>query len=303
MSAAGLMHYVLALVLAPLLPGAVNRVKAAFAGRQGPPLLQPYRDLAKLVRKGAVYSRTTTWVFRAGPVVSLAALLAALALVPVAGQPAPFAFGGDLFACVYLLGLARFVTVLAALDTGSAFEGMGASREVQFSAMAEPALLVGLVVLGRQTGGLSLSDIFAKIDPGLWLTAGATLALLGVAFFIVLLSENARVPFDDPNTHLELTMIHEVMVLDHGGPDFGLILYGSAIKLWIFGAFLTGLVTPFRTGIAWVDTLAAVASLFVAAVAVGTVESCMARLRLLRVPQLLMSATVAVVLAFLLMSR
>ncbi len=303
MNLRGLLHYVLALLLAPLLLGVINRVKAAFAGRQGQPVLQPYHDLVKLLRKGAVYSRTTSWVFRAGPVVNLAALLTALAIVPIAGQAAPLSFAGDVFVCIYLLGLARFFTVLAALDTGSAFEGMGASREVQFSALAEPALLVGLVVLGRQTGTVSLSAMYAAVSPALWLMAGATLALLGVAFFIVLLSENARVPFDDPNTHLELTMIHEVMVLDHGGPDFGLILYGSAIKLWIFAAFVAGLVVPYRSGVAWLDTAAALGGLILAALAVGVVESCMARLRLLRVPQLLMSATVAAVLAFLLMAR
>ncbi len=303
MNGRGLIHYALALLLAPLLLGVINRVKAAFAGRRGQPVLQPYYDLVKLLQKGAVYSRTTTWVFRAGPVVTLAALLAALALVPFAGQAGPLSFQGDVIVCVYLLGLARFFTVLAALDTGSAFEGMGASREVQFSALAEPALLVGLVVLGRQTSTASLGPMFAAVGPALWMTAGTTLALLAVAFFIVLLSENSRVPFDDPNTHLELTMIHEVMVLDHGGPDFGLILYGSALKLWIFSAFVAGLVVPYRCGNGWVDTAAAVGALLLTALVVGTVESCMARLRLLRVPHLLISATVAAVLAFLLMTR
>ena len=303
MNPQGAVHYLLALLLAPLLPGTINRIKAAFAGRQGAPILQPYYDLAKLFGKGAVYSRTTTWVFRAGPVVSLAGVLAALAFVPLAGAPAPLAFAGDVFACLGLLALARFATVLAALDTGSPFEGMGASREVQFSALAEPALLVGLVVLGRQTGGSSLSALYGGVTPELWLTAGATLALLALTFFIVLLSENSRVPFDDPNTHLELTMIHEVMVLDHGGPDFGLIEYAAALKLWVFGAFVTGLTTPWRSGNAWLDGAGAVGALLLAALAVGIVESCMARVRLLRVPHLLMGAIVASVLAFLLMTR
>ena len=296
----GLIQYVLGLALAPLLLGTVNRVKAAFAGRRGQPLLQVYFDAAKLLRKAAVYSRTTTWVFRAGPVVSLAAVALALGMVPLAGGTAPLAFTGDLFLCVYLLGLARFFTVLAALDTGSSFEGMGASREVQFSALAEPALLVGLVALGRQTQALSLSPAYAAVDHELWAAGGVSLALLAVAFFVVLLAENARIPFDDPNTHLELTMIHEVMVLDHGGPDFALITYGASLKLWLFASLLAGLIIPVRQGPEWLDTAAALGGVFIVGCAIGAVESSMARLRLLRVPQILLAALVFSVLAFLL---
>ena len=301
MNLPALLHLLLALVLAPLLLGIVNRTKAVFAGRRGQPLLQAYYDIAKLLRKGAVYSRTTTWLFRAGPVVSLAALGAALALVPLAGRGALVAFPGDLFVAVYLLALGRFCTVLAALDTGSSFEGMGGSREVQFAALAEPALMIGLVVLARQTGELSLSGMYHAVNPALWVTGGASLVLLAVAFFVVLLAENARIPCDDPSTHLELTMIHEVMVLDHGGPEFGLITYGVSLKLWLFSALLAGLVVPVRTGVLWLDTAAAVAGIGAIGVGVGTVESGMARLRLLRVPQLLVSAAVAAVLAFLLL--
>ena len=303
MKAIGLIHYVLALALAPLLLGTINRVKALFAGRHGPPLFQVYFDLGKLLRKGAVYSRTTTWVFRSGPVVALAATALALGMIPMAGQAAPLAFTGDVFVAVYLLGLARFFTVLAALDTGSAFEGMGASREVQFSALAEPALLVGLVALGRLPHSLSLSPAYAGVGPELWSAGGVSLALLAVAFFVVLLAENARIPFDDPNTHLELTMIHEVMVLDHGGPDFALITYGASLKLWLFASLLAGLIIPVRQGPEWLDTAAALGGVFVVGCAVGMVESCMARLRLLRVPQILFAALVFSALAFLLQMR
>ncbi len=298
-----LLHYALALVLAPLLLGVINRVKAVFAGRRGPPLLQTYFDLARLLRKGAVYSRTTTWVFRAGPVVTLAAVTLALALVPLGAGPAVLAFSGDLFVCIYLLGLARFFTVLAALDTGSSFEGMGASREVQFSALAEPALLVGLVALGRETHNLSLSASYAAINPALWAAGGVSLALLAVAFFVVMLAENSRIPFDDPNTHLELTMIHEVMVLDHSGPDFAFITYGASLKLWVFASLLAGVIVPVREGPVWFVTAAALGGVFLAAVAVGAVESCMARLRLLRVPQILFAALVFSALAVLLQLR
>ncbi|RPI20948.1 MAG: hydrogenase, partial [Acidobacteria bacterium] len=141
----------LALLLAPLLPGVINRTKAFFAGRNGQPLLQAYFDVVKLFRKGAVYSRTTTWVFRAGPIVTTAALLTLVPLSPFGGQEAPLSFTGDIIVFCALLGLARFFTVIAALDTGSAFEGMGASREVLFGALAEPALYLALAALVRHT--------------------------------------------------------------------------------------------------------------------------------------------------------
>ena len=303
MTAFSAINFLLALLAAPLLPGVINRTKALFAGRRGQPLLQTYFDLWKLLRKGAVYSRTTTWVFRAGPMVGLACVTVALALVPFGGAPALLAFPGDLLLLAYLLGLMRFFTVLAALDTGSAFEGMGASREVQFSALAEPALLLGLAAVARTTGSFSLSAMFPALDGADWAQAGPALVLVAAALFVVLLAENARIPVDDPTTHLELTMIHEVMVLDHGGPDFAFILYGAALKLWVFGAFLAGLLLPLHTGIGLLDTAAAWAAMLALAVAVGVVESVMARLRLLRVPRLLVGAVLLSGLAFVLLLR
>jgi formate hydrogenlyase subunit 4 len=295
-------HFALALALAPLLLGVINRTKALFAGRNGQPLLQLYFDLAKLLRKGAVYSQTTTWIFRLGPTASLTAGLTALALLPMGGAPALLAFPGDLVLFAYLFCLARFVTVLAALDTGSAFEGMGASREVLFSALAEPALFLGLAALVRRTGSFSLSDMFGSVSVDLWTRAGPELLLVAAAIAVVLLAENARIPFDDPNTHLELTMIHEVMVLDHSGPDLAFILYGAAVKLWALGALLMGLFTPVRTGIPWIDGGAFVLGMLLLAVAIGVVESAMARLRLNHVPQLLIGAgalaSLALVLTF-----
>jgi len=293
----------LPLLLAPLLLSVVNRTKALIAGRTGQPLLQPYHDVFKLLRKGAVYSRTTTWVFRAGPMVSFAAVLVATAFVPLGGAPAALAFPGDLILVAYLLGLMRFFTVLAALDTGSSFEGMGASREVSFAALAEPTLLLGLAGVARQTGSLSLSTMYAGIGTAAWTHAGPALALLAAALLIVLLAENARIPIDDPTTHLELTMIHEVMVLDHSGPDLAFILYGSALKLWLLGALLVGIVVPVRCGIVWIDTLATLAGLFALAVGIGLIESSMARWRLLRVPQLLVGAGALATLALALMLR
>jgi formate hydrogenlyase subunit 4 len=289
-----------ALVLSPLLAGVINRTKSLFAGRRGPPVLQAYYDISKLLQKGAVYSRTTSWVFRAGPVAGLAAALGALALVPLAGAPALLSFDGDLLLLAYWLGSMRFFTVLAALDTGSAFEGMGASREVQFSALAEPALLLGLAALVKQTGCLSLSDVYGAVGAaGPW-HAGASVFLVMAALLVVFLAENARLPVDDPDTHLELTMIHEVMVLDHCGPDFAMITYAASLKLWVLGALLTGLVVPARSGILAVDLAVAVAGLIGLAVLVGVIESTMARLRLLRVPHLMAAALVLALLALVL---
>jgi formate hydrogenlyase subunit 4 len=291
------------LLLAPLLFGLINRTKAWFAGRRGQPLLQAYFDLAKLLRKGAVYSRTTSWIFRAGPIVGLASALAALALLPVAGVGSPLAFGGDVVLFAYLWALARFFTVLAALDTGSAFEGMGASREVQFSALAEPALFLALATLARLTGDLSLSGIFAGVTPAAWAAQGSSLALVAVALFVVALAENARIPVDDPTTHLELTMIHEVMVLDHGGPDLAFVEYGAALKLWILGALVVGVAVPVRTGDPVVDGAAFLAGMAALAVAIGVVESTMARQKLLRVPHLLLAAGAMSALALVFLVR
>ena len=248
MNLVALLHPVLALALAPLLPGVINRTKAFFAGRRGPPLLQAYFDLWKLFRKGAVYSRTTTWVFRAGPVVNFACLLGALALVPLGRVPALFSFEGDLLLLAYLLGLGRFFTALAALDTGSSFEGMGASREVQFAVFAEPALLIGLAALARHAQSLSLSTVYAGLSATAWAGALPTGVLLCAGLFVLFLAENCRIPVDDPNTHLELTMIHEVMVLDHGSVDFGFVQWGAALKLWVLGALWVGLGLPKSSG-------------------------------------------------------
>lgn len=296
-------HTLLALILSPLLLSIINRTKALVAGRVGQPWLQPYRDLWKLLQKGAVYSRTTTWVFRAGPVVGLASVLVALALVPFGGNQALIAFSGDLILFAYALGLLRLFTVLAALDTGSSFEGMGASREVTFSALAEPALFLGMAAIARQTDSLSLSAMFANVTTDTWLHAAPVLVLVSAAFLVVFLAENARIPVDDPNTHLELTMIHEVMVLDHSGPDFAFILYGSSLKLWVLGALLVGLLLPVRTGSLWFDSTAACAGMAALAMLTGLIESSMARLRLVYVPQLLVGAGVLATLALMLELR
>ena len=195
-------------------------------------------------------------------------------IVPLGGVPSVLAFSGDFLFLAYLLGLMRFFTVVAALDTGSSFEGMGASREVFFSALAEPALLLGLTALAAHAHSLSLSSIYAAIGThASLLSAGPAMLLVAAALGIVFLTENARIPVDDPNTHLELTMIHEVMVLDHSGPDLAMIQYGAAVKLWVLGALLVGIVVPVRTGIGAVDLLAGLGGMALLAVVTGVIES------------------------------
>ncbi len=291
----------LLLLLAPLLPGVATRTRAFLTGRRGAPVHQLYFDLAKLWRKGVVYSTTTTWVFRLAPVaVTVTAILAAC-LLPLDGRQSVMSFSGDLIAFASLLALGRFSLVLAGLDTGSSFEGMGASREVTFASFAEPALFLCFIALVRATGSLSLAGMLGRPLADAWPTAAPSLLMIGAALFAVLLAENSRVPVDDPATHLELTMIHEVIVLDHSGPDLALILYGSALKLGLFGVLLVGVLGP-RANLPAGTALAVLAGgLLAVAALVGVVESVMARLRLDRVPQFLVAASALAFLAVVLL--
>ena len=225
------------LLLAPLLPGIINKVKAWVAGRRGPPVLQLYFDLAKLWRKGVVLSTAVSPMHVIGPAMAWIAILGAALLLPVGPAGASLSFRGDALLFVYLLAFARFCIALAALDTGSAFEGMGVAREVSYAVLSEAAIITALLTLCVQTGSVSLATMLAP-------SAGAGAALLAAGLFGVLLAENCRVPFDDPNTHLELTMIHEVMVLDHSGPPLAAILHGASLKLLLFAVLLTEAVLP-----------------------------------------------------------
>src|SRR5215468_9190302 len=273
--------------------GVIGKTKAWFAGRVGPPVVQPYRDLFKLLRKRSVFSRTTTWVFRAGPVVGVATAVIAGALVPIGDGSALVAFDGDFLVLAYLLGLGRFFTMAAALDTGSAFEGMGAARE--------PAFVMGLLAIARANGAMSLSGFLGPSVAAQWSHAGPSFVLVAAGLFVVMLAENSRIPVDDPNTHLELTMIHEVMVLDHGGPALGLIEYGAAVKLFVFAAVLIRLVIPVADG--WAAWGALAAGTLALSVAIGVVESAVARLRLTHIPAFLLAACLLCALGVVLLVR
>lgn len=291
------LEFLASLLLAPLLPGIISRVKAIVAGRHGKPLLQTYYDIWRLLKKSEVRGQTASWVFIATPATVIATAIAALLLLPVGGSPSPLGFCGDFLLAAYFLAMGRFALTLGALDTASPFEGMGASREATFGAIAEPALFLGFLILtsvcldpgklnaGSLADSLSLNSMLNGQAIHSWEFGRPEIWLAPIIFFILLLAENCRIPVDDPTTHLELTMIHEAMILDYSGPNLAFILYASSLKLWFFAAIIAALlvpaISPFPSFLIWL------AVMFAVAILVGLVESGMARLRLLRVPQLL----------------
>ncbi|GAB4281248.1 MAG: NADH-quinone oxidoreductase subunit H [Candidatus Rifleibacteriota bacterium] len=282
--------FIAILLLAPVFPGLINRVKAYVAGKNGPPVFQLYYDLYRLLHKNSVYSKSTSWITRYAPHAIFSATVLAGIFIPFFGLSPLLGVQADIIIFAYLLGFARFVIVIAALDTGSSFEGMGSSREVFYGALAEPSFFCGLLVLVMTTGKISLGDIFAGIKPDMWLTAPAVLGLVFFAWLIILLAENARIPFDDPNTHLELTMIHEVMILDSSGKDLAMLEYSAALKLTFFSAFLANLFCP--PG-AFSQPLAAILFITVmvlVAFLVGFIEAAFARLKLLQIPKILVGS-------------
>lgn len=296
-------HVAILLILPPLLLGVITKTKAWFGGRVGAPLLQPYYDLAKLMRRGLVLSTTTTWIFRAGPIVTLATVLLAGLLIPMAGFHAPIAFTGDLILFAYLFGLARFFTTSAALDTGSSFEGMGSAREVTFACLSEPALFFALMVLAKVSGSLTLTTMLQGLENVFSPDVAAPLVLISIGLFIVLLAETCRMPVDDPTTHLELTMIHEAMVLDHGGPLLGVILYAASVKLLVLGTVLLHVIAPFEFDAAWLDWPLYLIEILGLAALIGILESVMARLQMRHVPYLLTGALLFCGFGFILLIR
>lgn len=279
------------LAVAPLLRGGIKKMKARLQNRQGPPLLQGYYDLAKLLRKEPVRSETATWVYVAGPRVYFAAAVAATTLVPVLVAAAPLEATGGILLLVGTLALGRFALATAALDTGSPFGGMGSSREMTIAALAEPALMLGLFASALAAGSLNLGALVRSLlDQGMSFHPSDLLALAGL--FIILIAETGRIPVDNPATHLELTMIHEAMVLEYSGPDLALVEWASALKELLYLTLLVDLFVP--AGIAAAVApgpllLALVAwggKVFAFAAGVTLVESTNAKLRLFRVPEL-----------------
>jgi formate hydrogenlyase subunit 4 len=277
---------------APLLVGALRTMKARLVGRRGPRLLQPYADLAKLLRKDAVVSTTTSWIFRVTPYVLIATMLVAALIVPLLLARPVLDFAG-LVLLMYLFVLATFFLALAGLDAGSAFGGMGASREVAVAALAEPTVMIAILALALRAETTNLGGIVERFarDPLLAANPGHLLAF--AALFLVMLAETGRLPVDNPATHLELTMIHEAMVLEYSGHYLALVEWASAMKLFLFMALLANLFFPWgmpasaALGAIGLGLVVFVAKLAVLSAGLAVLETLVAKLRLFRVPELL----------------
>jgi formate hydrogenlyase subunit 4 len=276
--------------------GIVNKTKAQWAGRKGASVFQPYYDFSKLLRKGVVISKTTSFVFKIAPSVNVAAALFAMLFIPIPFIGSVMSFSGDFVVFAYALGLAKFMLVLAALDTGSSFEGMGASRQVTFSTLVEMAFFIVLGTLALLTGQVSFEAIFAMLT----ISAGYTLLvkiLLVASLFIMLLAEGSRVPIDDPNTHLELTMIHEVMILDYSGPDLAFMVYAAGMKMMLIAMLIANLcIPPFLPSLTALFLFMGI--LIIIYISVGVVESLIARSRMSHVPQFIFLMTALSLTAF-----
>lgn len=295
-----LAYHLAVMLVAPIfLVGIINRVKALWSGRRGPRLDQFWYDLKRLLSKTPVYSEVTSWIFPLAPLVVLATTVCAALMSPILPGYAPFGFPGDFIAVAYLLGLGKVFLILGALDTGSAFEGMGASREATYSALTEPVLLLGVGTLGWISGLHSFQDLVVAVDP--WSIEMGVRVVIALALFVVLLVESSRVPADDPTTHLELTMVHEVMILDHSGPELATVQYASGIKMTLLAGLMSAVLNPFRCDAGGVQAALGVATstglMVVTGGAVGLVESLTARLRFKVLPAFIFAAFVGVLVS------
>jgi formate hydrogenlyase subunit 4 len=278
---------------APLLVGGLRTLRARLVGRRGPSPWQSYRDFHKLLGKEVVVSPTTSWVFRATPYILVATMLVAGLIVPVVTSRPPLAFAGNIILLVYLLLLGTFFLALAGLDAGSAFGGMGSSREVAVAALAEPTVIVAVFALALRADTVDLGRIVERFggEPGLAANPAHLLAF--AALFIVMLAETGRLPVDNPATHLELTMIHEAMVLEYSGRYLALVEWASAMKLFVFMTLLGNLFVPWGlsgsagVGPILLGLLALAGKLTILVLAVALLETMVAKLRLFRVPELL----------------
>lgn len=261
-----MMKFLLLLILPLLFIGVINKTKALISGRKGASVFQPYFDVFKLMKKGLVTSEKTSFVFQLAPSINLACMIMAALLLCV------WHWEGDFILFSYVLALGKFFTVIAAMDTGSSFEGMGASREVSYTSLVEPAFFItisSICSLGHIYSFESLFKILT-IDAQIWMLM---VFLAGIGLFLMILIEGSRIPIDDPTTHLELTMIHEAMILDYSGVDLGIIHYANALKMMLFATLIAFLVTPNCL-------LGYCAVIFIIAVLIGFIESVSARLRL-----------------------
>ncbi len=297
---------ILVLFLAPGLTGLVRMVKARLLGRQGPPILQPYRELLRLFRKSPVLAPNASWLFRIAPYLIFAFIWLATALVPTFCLGLPFGPWADLIAITALIGSARFFLALSALDAGTSFGGMGASREVMIASLAEPAMLLVVFTLALVAGSTELSAITAYLlSPSVGLRVSMALAL--AALLLIALAENSRLPIDNPATHLELTMVHEAMVLEHSGRHLALLEWAASLKLLLYFSLIGTIFIPWGLAKPGGSPAAYLAGgclyllkLLTAGTLLGLFETALAKMRLFRVPDFLGAALMLGLLAALL---
>jgi formate hydrogenlyase subunit 4 len=297
----------LVLLVAPLLTGVVRKVKARLLRRRGPSVLQPYRDLLRLLRKEVVLAHSASWLFRATPYLVFAATWVAAALVPTFAMGLYFSWSADLIAITALIGSARFFLALAGMDVGTSFGGIGSSREVMIASLAEPAMIMITFTLALVAGSTQLSNIAAFMlssEAGLSVSLGLAL----VALVIVAIAENARVPVDNPATHLELTMVHEAMVLEYSGRHLAMIEFAASLKLVLYVSLIACIFAPWglagagaRPAALAIGVIAYLAKLGVGAVLLGLFETAIAKMRVFRVPEFLGGAFMLGLLASLLL--
>src|SRR5665213_1864825 len=291
-----MISFILIIVVSIFFTGIIIRTKSIASGRKGPGILQPMKDIFRLFKKGAVYSKTTSFIFQMAPSIYFASVIMAIMVIPFGQYKGIISFDGDFVFFAYVLGTGKFFSIISALDTGSSFEGMGASREALFSMFAEPAFFILMGSLALLTGHTSFQQIFASLHFGSYISY-----VLGVlaTFVLVMISlvENSRMPFDDPKTHLELTMVHEVMILDNSGFDLGMILYATNLKFAMYGALIANLfmgsfplylTIPIFFGIQ-----------IVYAISIGILESFMARFRMNHNAQYILALSSVTLLIFL----
>lgn len=291
-----IMNLALIIIASLFFGGIIIRTKSFFSGRKGPGLLQPLKDIRRLFRKGIVYSETSSFIFQIAPSIYLASVLMAILLIPFGNSPGLISFDGDFVLFAYMLGLGKFFMIISAMDTGSSFGGMGASREALYSMLVEPSFFILFGSLTLFTGQSSFSEIFTNVH----FDSYSSYALVGLSILVLVLIaliENSRMPFDDPKTHLELTMVHEVMILDNSGFDLGLILYTSYLKFAMYGALMANLVISSAMPL-YQSVLVFIGVQILFAMAVGSVESFTARFRLNHNPQFIFALTSISILIF-----
>jgi formate hydrogenlyase subunit 4 len=290
-----MLSFILIIIAGIFFTGIVIRTKSLASGRKGPGILQPVKDVIRLFKKGAVYSETTSIIFQIAPTIYFASIVMAMLVIPFGDTKGFISFNGDFIFFAYVLALGKFFNIISALDTGSSFEGMGASREALYSMFAEPAFFILMGSLAILTGYSSFQEIFSSLHLGSIISyAIATLAAF--VLLMVAMIENSRMPIDDPKTHLELTMVHEVMILDNSGFDLGLILSAGYLKFAIFGALI------FNLFVGMVSYQYAIPLFFLVqflmAVSAGIIESFMARFRMSHNAQFIVALTSVALLIF-----